>query len=163
MMIKLNARRCRALTCAMVLIAAIIGATATILAPIAAGAQTQAAAARVSLTDALKDPSAILRSFDGTDLQIAIEDANSQTPPDTIAATCYIAIKLVVDEQAQSAARPIPGGFASLQKDRNARSTQANWASPTGTFGNLNVACAPLVFDINATLAHLGALVGVVK
>ena len=55
-----------------------------------------------------------------------------------------------------------PGLFQALQKARDAKALIANLQSPTGPLSALNIACAPLVMDANATLLALGVTTGLV-
>ena len=109
-----------------------------------------------------QNPLLVLQQFTVADLQAALKDAQSQTPPDTTAATCYGALIPFVQSQVQN---PLPQGagvFQALQKARDAKAYLANIQSPTGPLAGLNQACAPLVLDVQNTLLTLGISVGVI-
>ena len=128
------------------------------LAALPAAAQTKS----ISKTAATANPILVLQSFTVTDLQAALQDAQSQTPPDTAAISCYSALIPLVQS---SIANPLPasaGGFQLLQKARDAKAALANIQSPNGPLAQLNMACAPLVLDIQNTLVQLGIVGGAV-
>lgn len=109
-----------------------------------------------------QNPLLVLQQFTAADLQAALKDAQSQTPPDTTAASCYAALIPFVQSQVQN---PLPQGagvFQALQKARDAKAYLANIQSPTGPLAGLNQACAPLVLDVQNTLLTLGVAVGVI-
>ena len=118
--------------------------------------------ARPTATQAQQNPLAVLQQFTVADLQAALADAKAQTPPDTVAANCYTALIPFVQSQVQN---PLPSGagvFQALQKARDAKAYLANIPSPTGPLAGLNIACAPLVLDVQSTLVTLGISVGVI-
>lgn len=120
------------------------------------------ASARPSVTQAQQNPLIVVRQFTVADLQAALADAQAQTPPDTVAVNCYTALIPFVQSQAQN---PLPAGagvFQALQKARDAKAYLANIQSPTGPLASLNIACAPLVLDVQNTLVTLGVSVGVI-
>jgi len=117
---------------------------------------------RPSVTQAQENPLIVVRQFTVADLQAALADAQAQTPPDTVAVNCYTALIPFVQSQAQN---PLPAGagvFQALQKARDAKAYLANIQSPTGPLASLNIACAPLVLDVQNTLVTLGVSVGVI-
>ena len=120
------------------------------------------AGARTTAAQAQQNPLAVLQQFTVADLQAALADAKAQTPPDTVAATCYAALIPFVQSQVQN---PLPAGagaFQALQKARDAKAYLANIQSPTGPLAGLNTACAPLVLDVQSTLVTLGISVGII-
>ncbi len=115
-----------------------------------------------TVTQAQQNPLIVVRQFTIADLQSALADAQAQTPPDTVAVNCYSALIPFVQSQAQN---PLPAGagvFQALQKARDAKAYLANIQSPTGPLASLNIACAPLVLDVQNTLVTLGVSVGVI-
>jgi hypothetical protein len=114
-----------------------------------------------TVAQAQQNPLLVLQQFTVADLQAALADAQAQTPPDTAAVTCYTALIPFVQSQVQN---PLPTGagvFQALQKARDAKAYLANIQSPTGPLAGLNIACAPLVLDVQNTLVTLGVSVGV--
>jgi hypothetical protein len=121
-----------------------------------------APSAKPSVTQAQQNPLIVVRQFTIADLQAALADAQAQSPPDTVAVNCYTALIPFVQSQAQN---PLPAGagvFQALQKARDAKAYLANIQSPTGPLASLNIACAPLVLDVQNTLVTLGVSVGVI-
>ena len=121
-----------------------------------------ATAGKPTVTQAQQNPLIVVRQFTIADLQAALADAQGQTPPDTVAVNCYTALIPFVQSQAQN---PLPAGagvFQALQKARDAKAYLSNIQSPTGPLANLNIACAPLVLDVQNTLVTLGVSVGVI-
>jgi hypothetical protein len=60
-------------------------------------------------------------------------------------------------------ANPLPaglGGFQLLQKARDLKTMLANLQSPNGPMAQLNLACAPLVLDVQNTMVLLGVVGG---
>ena len=115
-----------------------------------------------TVTQAQQNPLIVVRQFTIADLQAALADAQAQTPPDIVAVNCYTALIPFVQSQAQN---PLPAGagvFQALQKARDAKAYLANIQSPTGPLASLNIACAPLVLDVQNTLVTLGVSVGVI-
>jgi len=116
----------------------------------------------ISKSAATANPVLVIQKFTVDDLTAALADANAQTPPDAAAAQCYTALIPVVQS---NIANPFPtglGGFQLLQKARDAKAVVANLQSPTGPLAALNMACAPLVLDVQNTLIQLGILGGAV-
>ena len=123
---------------------------------------TVTVSAKPTVTQVQQNPLIVVRQFTVADLQAALADAQSQSPPDTVAANCYTALIPFVQSQAQN---PLPAGagvFQALQKARDAKAYLANIQSPTGPLASLNIACAPLVLDVQNTLVTLGISVGVI-
>jgi hypothetical protein len=121
-----------------------------------------AVSSKATVAQAQQNPLVVLRQFTVADLQTALADAQAQTPPDTVAVTCYTALIPFVQSQMQN---PLPTGagvFQALQKARDAKAYLANIQSPTGPLAGLNIACAPLVLDVQSTLVTLGVAVGVI-
>ena len=120
------------------------------------------ASTKPSVTQAQQNPLIVVRQFTIADLQAALADARAQSPPDTVAVNCYTALIPFVQSQAQN---PLPAGagvFQALQKARDAKAYLANIQSPTGPLASLNIACAPLVLDVQNTLVTLGVSIGVI-
>ena len=110
---------------------------------------------------AVSDPITVLQKFTIDDLTAAKADADAQTPPDTVASNCYAALIPVVQN---GASNPLPkglGAFQLYQKTRDLKALVANLKSPNGPLSSLNVACAPLVIDVQATLIQLGVIGGI--
>jgi len=154
----------RALAMLALCTAAVLVCAAPALAASKAPVRRPAAAVstRPTVTQAQQNPLIVVRQFTIADLQAALADAQAQTPPDTVAANCYTALIPFVQTQAQN---PLPAGagvFQALQKARDAKAYLANIQSPTGPLASLNIACAPLVLDVQNTLVTLGVSVGVI-
>lgn len=115
----------------------------------AAGTATPAA---TSLTNAI----GALQSFTVTDLQAAIADAQAQTPPDTVAITCYNALIPAVQANVNNPLPTKAGIFLAIQK---ARDFVDNGTAILASIQNgpLNTACAPLVLSTSQTLLGLQA------
>jgi hypothetical protein len=125
-------------------------------------AATSATKAKITVTQAQANPIAVLQSFTVADLQAALADAQAQTPPDTVSASCYTALIPLVQS---GVGNPLPtglGAFQLLQKARDAQALIANLQSPTGPLAALNTACAPLILSTESTLAALGVISGAV-
>lgn len=142
----------------------LVVALALVLAVTAAPAQPQKAAPKGQLTktQALANPLGVLQTFSVSDLQAARADAQAQTPPDVAAANCYTALIPIVQA---GVANPLPKGigvFQALQKARDAKAALAAIQSPNGPLAALNIACAPLVLDVQNTLIQLGIVGGTV-
>lgn len=115
-----------------------------------------------TVAQAQQNPLLVLQQFTVADLQAALKDAQSQTPPDAVAANCYAALIPFVQQQTLNPLPAGPGVFQALQKARDAKAYLANIQSPTGPLASLNQACAPLVLDVQNTLLTLGVSVGVI-
>jgi hypothetical protein len=136
----------------------VIIAAACLLTTTAAYAQTKTT--KVTKAAATANPVVVLQTFTVDDLKSALADANSQTPPDAVAANCYMALIPVVQS---GITNPLPtgvGGFQLLQKGRDLKAAVANLQSPTGPLAALNTACAPLIVDTQSTLIQLGIIGG---
>lgn len=125
-------------------------------------AQPKAATAKPTAMQAQANPILVVQQFTVADLQAALNDANAQVPPDTVAAGCYQALLTIVQA---GVGNPLPSGlglFQAAQKARDAKALIANLQSPTGPLSSVNTACAPLVVDAQMTLVQLGILTGAV-
>ena len=117
---------------------------------------------KISESAAKQNPAAILQQFTLGDLQNALADAQAQTPPDMIASNCYQQLITVVQSPAVN---PLPsqlGAFSAFQKARDLKNIVVALQTPNGPLAQLNVACAPLVVDLNTTLVNLGIIGGAV-
>lgn len=117
---------------------------------------------KLSTTQVQRDPLSLLRQFNASDLQAALDDANAQNPPDKTSAQCYSALLTIVNSPLSN---PLPsqlGLFLALQKARDAQAFLSNLQSPNGPLASLNIACAPLIMNVNATLLQLGVVTGLV-
>lgn len=106
------------------------------------------------------NPVLALQTFTVADLTAAKADADAQTPPDLVSSQCYAALIPLVET---GVGNPFPtglGGFQLLQKARDAKAALANIQSPNGPLSSLNIACAPLVLDVQHTLIQLGIVGG---
>lgn len=121
-----------------------------------------AATKQLTTTQAASNPLAMLQTFTLTDLQAALADAQAQTPPDTLAATCYTALISLVQNVALPASQKVTGAFLVFQKARDIKSLVANLQASNGPLSSLNVACAPLVLDTQNTLVGLGIMGGAI-
>ncbi len=126
-------------------------------------AQPKTAAAapvgKLTAAQAQANPLAILQKLPITDLQAALADAQANNDATTI--PCWQA--LLDAAQAQQAAPTVPAGiFSAIQKARDLKVAAANALSPTGPLAKLNIACAPLLMDVNNTLLMLGVSTGLV-
>jgi hypothetical protein len=108
------------------------------------------------------NPLLLLQKFSAADLQAALADAQAQTPPDATSIPCYTALLALVNSPINNPLPTSPGLFLALQKARDVKAFLANLQSPNGQLSNLNIACGPLVVDVNATLLALGVATGVV-
>lgn len=117
---------------------------------------------KLTATQVQTDPIMLLQQFTTSDLQAALADANAQTPPDTTSAMCYSALLTVVNSPLTNPLPSQAGIFLALQKARDAQAFLASLQSPNGPLSSLNVACAPLVMNVNATLLALGVTTGLV-
>jgi hypothetical protein len=136
---------------------------ATTPAPASTAASTTAKKPPLTTTQVQENPLLLLESFTTTDLQSAIADANAQTPPDVAASTCYNAIlKTIQSLETQTPTSGPVGAFSSLQKARDIKAFALSLLSPTGPMAELNIACAPLLMDAEATLTGLGIVAGAI-
>src|SRR5260221_4521221 len=111
---------------------------------------------------AQQNPAGVLQQFPLTDLQAALADASAQNPPDTIAANCYQELITVVQSPAINPLPSGPGAFQLFQKARDLKNLVAAMQSNNGPLQALNIACAPLVIDVQTTLIRLGVIGGAV-
>ena len=125
--------------------------------PTTAPATSQLTSAQVQ-----QNPFALLQQFSAADLTAALADANAQTPPDTTSAQCYTALLALVNSPLNSPLPAGPGAFQLLQKARDMKQFLASIQAPNGPLSQLNLACAPLIMDVNATLLGLGVQTGIV-
>ncbi len=119
-------------------------------------------AGKISSAQLTADPLAPLKLFTVTDLQAALDDANSQTPPDTVAAGCYTALMTVAQGGVQN---PLPNGlgvFQAAQKVRDGKAFIANLQSPTGPLAAIVPACAQWTLDGVNMAALIAAKLGLV-
>jgi hypothetical protein len=116
----------------------------------------------LSQTVAQQNPAAVLQQFTLTDLQAALADALAQNPPDTIAGNCYQELVTVVQSPAINPLPTGPGAFQLFQKARDLKNIVSALQSNNGPLTALNVACAPLVIDVQTTLIRLGVIGGAV-
>lgn len=121
-----------------------------------------AAAAGVPQSQASANPVQVLQKFTLTDLQAALADANAQTPPDTIAANCYTELITVVQSPAINPLPSGPGAFQLFQKARDLKALADSLQSRNGPLTALNIACAPLVMDVQTLLIRLGVIGGAI-
>jgi hypothetical protein len=142
-------------------------AVAAIQAPLPAPRPAAAAAGTgkggtLSQREAEANPVLVLQSFALNDLQAALADAQAQTPPDAIAATCYQTLITIVQSPVANPLPAGPGAFQLLQKARDLKNMVANLQSNNGPLASLSTGCAPLVLDVQTTLIRLGILTGAV-
>ena len=109
-----------------------------------------------------QNPFALLQQFSAADLTAALADANSQNPPDVTSAQCYTALLALVNSPLNSPLPAGPGAFQLLQKARDMKAFLSNLQSTNGPLSQLNLACAPLVMDVNSVLLALGVSTGIV-
>ena len=128
----------------------------------ASAQQPAKVAPKLTSAQVQQNPLLLLKQFSATDLQAALADANSQTPPDTTSSQCYTALLALVNSPINSPLPAGPGLFQALQKARDIKAFLANIQSPNGPLSQLNLACAPLLMDVNATLLALGIGTGLV-
>jgi hypothetical protein len=103
------------------------------------------------------DPFSVLRTFTVNDLQAALDDANAQVPPDTIAATCYAALIPLVS----AAQSPLPGKlgvFLALQKTRDVVNKVSQVQANIGPIADAKNKCAAVVLDTQNFLLRLGVI-----
>jgi hypothetical protein len=127
-----------------------------------------APSAKLTAQQVQQNPLVLIQQFTTNDLNNAIDLANAQTPPDTVAVACWQVLLPIVQ-----AAQTAPGGASAgnalqlgiatgIQDTRDAQSLIANLQSPTGPLAKVNTACAPVVVQLNTTLTLLGVGGGVV-
>jgi hypothetical protein len=128
----------------------------------ASASSSSAPGGKLSQNQAQQNPVLVIQQFTLTDLQAALADAQGQTPPDTIAATCYQALITLVGNPVANPLPSGPGAFQLFQKGRDIKNMIANLQAQNGPLSALNVACAPLIVDLNTTLIRLGIMGGAV-
>lgn len=99
----------------------------------------------------------VLKQFAVTDLQAALDDANSQSPPDAIAATCYSALIPLVQSSQITITTP-KGVFSALQKGRDLVNTANQVRSNVGPVADAKNKCAAVILDTQNFLIQLGVL-----
>lgn len=117
---------------------------------------------KLTAAQVTSNPATAIQQFTTADLQAALDDANAQVPPDTVAISCYTALLPIVQS---GLSNPLPKGagfFQAAQKARDAKSFIANLQSPTGPLSALNQACAAWVLDGENMVLQIGAKVGLV-
>lgn len=118
-------------------------------APSATAIQTAAPASSPTVPS---DPLSGLAAFTVADLQAASADAKAQTPPDVTAAQCYDYLAATIPTIKAPGANGTVGAVLLFQKTRDL----ANGAtSVNGALKNLNLACAPLVIDVQTVVNKL--------
>jgi hypothetical protein len=91
------------------------------------------------------------------DLQAANADALAQTPPDTTSSQCYAFLINVIPTLPNfSASKPV-GAIMAFQKLRDLKNGATN---SSGVLKSLNLACAPLVIDVQTTVNLLAVQLG---
>ncbi len=123
-------------------------------------ASTQVKTVRLTTTQAAANPLAVLQQFSIADLTAALADAQANN--DIVTTPCWQALLTAAQAQ-QTAAPALPAGvFSAIQTARDLKTKAAAALAPNGPLAQLNVACAPLLMDANATLAAFGIATGVV-
>ena len=121
-----------------------------------------AAVGKISQAQAQKNPILVLQKFAVADLQAALADAQSQTPPDDISAPCYQALITLLANPIASPLPSGPGAFQLIQKGRDLKNALASLQSNNGPLTPLAKGCAPLILDGQNTLIQLGIMTGAV-
>lgn len=127
-----------------------------------AKAATTVPAPKLTTAQAIANQVALIQAFTVSDLQAALADAQAQTPPDTVSASCYTALIPIVQS---NIANPLPtglGGFQALQKARDLQNLVAGLQSQNGPLAPLVTACAPLILSVQNVLVGLGLKTGLV-
>lgn len=117
---------------------------------------------QIPLATAQTNLVAVLEAFSVTDLQNALADANSQTPPDTAAAACWQALLNLKGNSGLNPLPSSPGAFEFIQKGRDDKALLAGLLSPTGPLSPVLTACAPIVIDVKTTIIGLGLAGGLI-
>lgn len=128
--------------------------------PAIAQTKPHAAPAKLTSTQAQKNPLLLLGQFSLDDLQAALADAQAQNPPDVIAANCYSALIAALQSPLANPIPTKPGLFLLFQKSRDLKNMVAAMQSNSGPLTAINIGCAPLIMDSQATLIRLGILSG---
>ena len=116
--------------------------------------------AKITTAQAQQNPLLVLQQFSAADLQNALNDANAQTPPDTVSAACWSALLTLVNNPINNPLPTKPGAFLLFQKARDLQGLLANLQSPSGPLAPVNTACAPLILSAQNTLIQLGIIGG---
>lgn len=101
------------------------------------------------------DPLAQLKAFTLADLQAASVDAGAQNPPDVTAKQCYDYLISVIPTLPGFAPGQTVGAVLAFQ---HLRDLNAGLNASNARLKSLNLACAPLVLDAQATLNKLLAI-----
>jgi hypothetical protein len=110
-----------------------------------------------------QNPLVLFQNIATSDLTAALTDAQAQTPPDSVAASCYQALLNLKNNPAFALpSGQVIGPFMAIQKGRDLKVMLANLASPNGPLAGLNAACAAWTQDNVATLIAVGGAVGLV-
>ena len=126
----------------------------------APAAPAAATTAKITTAQAQQNPLLVLQQFSAADLQNALNDANAQTPPDTVSAACWAALLTLVNNPINNPLPTAPGAFLLFQKARDLQGLLANLQSPSGPLAPVNTACAPLILSAQNTLIQLGIIGG---
>jgi hypothetical protein len=124
---------------------------------------TVASTAKLTTAQAMANQVALIQAFTVSDLQAALADAQVQSPPDTVSASCYSALIPIVQS---TVANPLPaslGGFQALQKARDFQNLVASLQSQNGPLAPLVTACAPLILSVQNVILGLGLKAGLVS
>lgn len=129
-----------------------------------------ASKAKLTTQQVQQNPLVLLQQFTTNDLNNAIALAQAQTPPDTAAVACWQALLPVVaaaqniTSPSAGSGNPLQVGIATtIQDSRDAQALIASLQNPTtGPLAAVNNACAPVVVELQTTLAMLGIAGGVV-
>jgi hypothetical protein len=135
---------------------------AAIQAPPPKPRETPSSSGKLSQSAAQQNPAQVLQAFTLADLQAALADAQAQNPPDTIAANCYAELITVVQSPAINPLPAGPGAFQLFQKARDLKALADSLQSRNGPLAQLQVACAPLVVDVQTLLIRLGVIGGAI-
>ena len=119
---------------------------------LAVGLSLVLGACSATTTASVQSSAVSVQQFALADVQAADLDAIANK--DTVAATCWSALAATIQAQAPVLTGPVPGAITAFQKARDVVNG-SNAVLPA-----LNVPCAPLLLDTQATLAGLAAKVG---
>lgn len=126
---------------------------------VAEGVLPKAPPGKVTFAQALANPLVILQQFSVADLQAALADAQAKN--DTTTIPCWTNLLAAAQEQQTTPSLPV-GVFSAIQQARDLKNLAASVTAPNGPLAQLNIACAPLLMDINNTLLVLGISTGIV-
>lgn len=121
-----------------------------------------APAGKLTSDQVASNPLLGLKKFSIKDLQAALDDANSQTPPDTNAAGCYAALMTVAMADVPDPLPAGPGFFQLAQKVRDGKAFADNLQSPNGPLAPIVPACAQWALDGKAMVALIAVKVGLI-